>query len=235
MDKSNREQSIIDILDKKGFSSVTELANLLYASPSSIRRDLTHLEEKKTILRTHGGAILAKDKKAMPPFYARRLINSEQKEKAAEKAAFLLRDSMSVMIDGSSTALQILPHLKKHTGIKVFTNSIHTFQNALEMGLEAYCFGGSPSVDKETLCGSITEDAVGKLYTDILFFSSKCINENGDISDSVERENQLRKLMLKHAKIRVFLYDSSKMGTTALYGLCNVCEIDYTFSDIDGQ
>ncbi len=232
MHTNTREQAIIDLIDKTGFMSVNELSKALYTSPSSIRRDLTRLEQKALIKRTHGGAVLTKDTKALSPFYRRKSINIEQKKLAADKAAYLIHDSMSVMIDGSTTALQILPHLKKHSGIRIFTNNIYTFQTAIEMGLEAFCLGGGASADNETLTGSMTEDAVSRLYTDILFFSSKCINESGDITDPVDSENRLRKLMFSHTKTKVFLYDSSKLGTTALYRLCNLSEVDYSFSDI---
>ncbi len=232
MENIKREQAIIDIIDENGFMSVNELSKLIYTSPSSIRRALTRLEEKKIIKRTHGGAILVKDTKNLSPFHARKSTHLEEKKAAAEKAAFLLADSISVMLDGSSTALQMLPHLKAYTGIRVFTNNIYTFQQALELGLDAYCLGGGPSADSETLSGSITEDAASKLYVDILFFSSKCVSENGDISDPVDAENRLRKIMMQHAKIKVFLYDSSKIGSTALFKLCNIGEVDYVFSEL---
>ncbi len=232
MENTKREQAIIDIIDEKGFMSVNELSKLLYTSQSSIRRDLARLEEKKLIKRTHGGAVLAKDTKSLSPFYARKATHTEQKKAAAEKAAPLLSDSISVMLDGSSTALQILPYIKDYKAIRVFTNNIYTYKSAVDMGIEAYCLGGTASADSEILSGSITEDAVSRLYVDILFFSSKCINENGDISDPVDAETRLRKIMLEHAKTKVFLYDSSKIGTTALFKLCNISDIDYSFSDI---
>ncbi len=232
MGNLNRKQEILDIVSEKGFVSVEELSSTLYISPASIRRDLTSLEEQKLIKRAHGGAVSLKDTKLLSPFYTRKATNTEKKKKAAENASHLIHDSMSVMIDGSSTALQILPYLKLHKRIRVFTNNVYTYQNALDMGIEAYCLGGGPSADNETLSGTITEDAVSKIYTDILFFSSKCINENGDITDPVDSENRLRKVMLEHAKVRVFLYDSSKIGTTALYKLCNVSDLDHCFSDI---
>ncbi len=232
MEKYDRKQNIVEIISKNGFVSVEELSAELYISPSSVRRDLAALEEKKLIKRIHGGATLVKDTKELSPFYARKATNIEQKRTAAEKAAYLIEDFMSVMIDGSTTALQMLPHLKNHRGIRIFTNSLHTYMSALDMGLEAYCFGGGPSADKETFSGSMTEDAVKKIYTDILFFSSKCINDKGDITDPIDSENCLRKVMLEHARIKVFLYDSSKLGTTALYKLCNVNDVDHSFSDV---
>ncbi len=232
MENTKREQAIIDIIDEKGFMSVNELSKLIYTSQSSIRRDLARLEEKKIIKRTHGGAILAKDTKNLSPFLARKSTHIEQKKAAALKAAFLLADSMSIMLDASSTALQMLSHLKAYKGIRVFTNSIYTYQQALSAGIEAYCLGGGLSADNETLSGSITEDAVSKLYVDILFFSSKCVNEDGEITDPIDAETRLRKIMMNHAKIKVFLYDSSKVGNTALFRLCNISDVDYAFSDL---
>ncbi len=232
MENTKREQAIIDIIDEKGFMSVNELSKALYTSQSSIRRDLARLEEKKILKRTHGGAILAKNTKELSPFYTRKATHIEQKKTAAEKAAYLLADSISVMLDGSSTALQILPHIQAHKSIRVFTNNIYTYKVAVDMGIEAYCLGGAPSTDSEILSGSITEDAVSKLYVDILFFSSKCVNENGDITDPIDSENRLRKIMMKHAKIKVFLYDSSKIGNTALFKLCNISDVDYSFSEL---
>ncbi len=232
MKNTKREQTIIDIIDDKGFMSVNELSKLLYTSQSSIRRDLAKLEDKKIIKRTHGGAILIKDTKNLSPFHARKSTHTEQKKSAAEKAAFLLTDSMSVMLDGSSTALQMLPHLKLHKEIRLFTNNIYTYKSAVDMGIESYCLGGASSSDGEVLSGSITENSVSKLYVDILFFSSKCINESGDITDPVDSETRLRKIMMEHAKIKVFLYDSSKIGSTALFRLCNISDTDYNFSDL---
>ncbi len=232
MEKTSRNESILEMIREKGFASVEELASALYISQSSIRRDLANLEAKHLIQRTHGGATLVRDGKSLSPFYARKATNTEQKKLAAAKAAHLIQDFMSVMIDGSSTAHQILPHLGQHKGIRVFTNNVHTYLTALEYGLEAYCLGGAPSADNETLSGSITEAAVERLYTDILFFSSKCVGENGDITDPIDSETRLRKLMLTHAKTRVFLYDTSKTGSTALYKLCNIGEAEHSFSEL---
>ncbi len=233
MEQTPREQAITDLIEEKGFMSVNALSAALYASPSSIRRDLAKLEEKKIVQRTHGGAVLSKDSGIVSPFFKRKAIHTEQKQKAAAKAAFLIHDGMTVMIDGSSTALQMLPHLKKHKDIRVFTNNLYTYQAAIEMGLEAYCFGGGPSADPETLSGIITEEAVSQIYTDMLFFSSKCVSENGDITDPVDGENRVRRIMLEHAKTRVFLYDTSKVGVPALYRLCNIRDVEYCFSDSD--
>ena len=57
--KNEREREIINILkNDDGFITVKELCEKLYASESSIRRDLTALEKRGIVKRTYGGAEL---------------------------------------------------------------------------------------------------------------------------------------------------------------------------------
>ena len=57
MDADRRKRILEKILIQKSIT-VKDLAKELYASESSIRRDLAELEKEKLIKRVHGGAIL---------------------------------------------------------------------------------------------------------------------------------------------------------------------------------
>ncbi len=235
MKKLTREQLILQKIQENGFMSVKDLAQMLYTSPSSIRRDLTKLEHKKLVTRTHGGAMPLGNVNALTPFDSRRTMNIEQKKKAVQNASFLLHDSMTVMLDGSSTAMQMLKFIQQYKNVKVLTSNVFTFLDGVSMGLDIHLLGGTPNADVATLAGDIAEASVKNFFPDILFFSSKCISHNGDISDPIERESSLRKVMMTQAKIRVFLYDTNKLGTTSFYRLCNVRDIDYSFCEDDEQ
>ena len=57
--KNEREREILTLLkSKNGFITVKELCDTLYASESSIRRDLAALERRGAIRRKYGGAEL---------------------------------------------------------------------------------------------------------------------------------------------------------------------------------
>ncbi len=235
MENTDREKAILAKIEENGFAGVEELSKALYISPSSIRRDLTSLERKKLIKRVYGGAVLIESVNSNTPFDSRVTKNVEQKKKAAQNAAHLLSDSMSVMLDGSSTAMQMLKHIKAHRNIQLFTNNTYTFRLAVEMGINACCIGGRPSADASSLSGELAEETVEKIFPDILFFSAKYINDNGDITDSLQGETRLRRIMLKNAKTTVFLYDTEKCGKTSLYKVCNISEVDYSFCEKDNQ
>jgi DNA polymerase-3 subunit alpha len=55
---SDRQRAILEILIKRKNITVKELAQTLYISEPSIRRDLIQLENQRLIKRTHGGAML---------------------------------------------------------------------------------------------------------------------------------------------------------------------------------
>lgn len=57
MPNSEREKEILKILEKKYNVSVKELADALYASEPTIRRDLISLQNKQLVIRTHGRVI----------------------------------------------------------------------------------------------------------------------------------------------------------------------------------
>jgi DeoR/GlpR family transcriptional regulator of sugar metabolism len=52
-----RHEELLQLVDTQGKISVDELARYLGVSDDTIRRDLQNLEQRKLLLRTHGGAI----------------------------------------------------------------------------------------------------------------------------------------------------------------------------------
>ena len=59
------------------------------------------------------------------------------------------------------------------------------------------------------------------------------LSEDGIISDSTEEENYLRSIMIKSAKVRVFLCDSGKFGGLALYRLATLDQLEYAVFDTE--
>ena len=66
MFKNQRHNEILEILKENGFCSVRELAERLYASLPTVRRDLDFLQREGLICRSHGGAIPVDEKRKAP-------------------------------------------------------------------------------------------------------------------------------------------------------------------------
>lgn len=231
MSITDRQEQILRILNERTFVTVSELAQLTYTSPSSIRRDLTHMQNSGLVRRCHGGVSLPAPISGVASFYDRAHKNTHQKRLIAKKAAALLRDGQSILLDSSSTAAFLLPHIAKHAAITVFTNNLSTALSAIELGIDTHCLGGRSIGGSAVLSGVETVRALGGIRADIVFFSSQSIDRDGIISDSTEEENFVRECMLRAAKTSVFLCDSEKFGESALYTLCRLSEVDYAAFD----
>ncbi|MBQ7348189.1 MAG: DeoR/GlpR transcriptional regulator [Clostridia bacterium] len=231
MKTNEREESILSILKKQRFASVSQLAGMLYISPSSIRRDLTRLENAGLVERNYGGVILRGDLHTAAPFMIRGEQNRTLKKEIAAKASSLLRDNVTVLLDDSTTAFYMLEHLKKFNNISLFTNNLTTAIHAIEQSIKTYMIGGSSTNGSVVMCGSYALDMLDKIYADICFFSSFALADNGDIYDCTEEANAVRRKMLDRSATRVFLCDSSKFHTHAAHRLCNLSDIEYVFSD----
>ena len=226
MSITKRQEEILEHLNEHTFLTVERLAELTYTSPSSIRRDLSRLQGLSLIKRSHGGASIFNALNQAIPLNSRMSKNITEKRQIAKKASVLLRDGQSVMLDGSSTAGFLVPYIAKHKDMILFTNNMHTAINAINYGIATYCIGGF-SVDRSAvLSGTQAYRMIAELHPDILFFSSKSLSKRGIISDPIPEENYLRSLMLENAKSSVFLCDSEKFDTEALYELTSLDKID---------
>lgn len=233
MRMKDRKNQILELLEAESFLTVKGLSQKMFASESSIRRDLTALQNQGLVRRTHGGVVLSDSVERVPSLNSRMRKNIAGKRKIAQKAATLLEDGQTVMLDGSSTAGFLVPYVAKHKGMTLFTNNMETALKAIEFGIVTHCIGGRAVNCSAVLAGEEAYHAVTRLHPDILFFSSQCLNADGVISDSNKEENYLRMLMLEAAETGVFLCDSEKFDTVGLYRLTTVDAVDAVILDTE--
>lgn len=231
MSISKRQNEILTILSESVYVSVSELSKLLYTSPSSIRRDLTHLQNLGLAKRTHGGVSLPEQTEKVAGFYKRAQKNVREKRIIARKASALLKDGQSILLDSSTTASYIIPYIALLDNPILFTNNLETAISAIKEGICTHCIGGRSINGSVALGGADTYRSLLDINVDIVFFSSQSLNKNGEITDATEEENYVRQIMLKRAKKKVFLCDSTKFNSSALYFLTNLNDVDIAVFD----
>ena len=222
-----REEKILNALLEKESMTTRELSAKLYVSVPTLRRDLIKLEQMGRIIRTHGGAQLVKkaaDEKI--PFFLREQEQNGAKEIMAKRAAEFVRDGDIILLDGSTSAYAIIPHLASFQNLIVITSSAKSSFVLGRMGISNICTGGRMITRSLSYIGEDAERTVKQYNADIVFFSSRGLSMDGKLTDNSVEENSLRKVMLRHAKKRVFLCDSSKMGHTYLNNLCHLSDVD---------
>lgn len=100
-----REKELLDTIEKTGFISTKALLKSQYTSISTLRRDLIKLEEKGLIIRAKGGVMAArKSPDDRIAFFLRESENLPEKKLIAQKAAKLVHDGDTIMLDASTRA-----------------------------------------------------------------------------------------------------------------------------------
>lgn len=224
--KTERQSEIIKYLNENHFATVKALSNHIFASESSVRRDLNVLERKGYLHRIHGGAVLSEYKNEAVPLEIRDHSFSAEKEKLAKEAAKQVFDGAVIFMDSSSTVHRIFKYLSPFKSLKIITNSLRLFEEYKYCNCTMYCTGGKFEPFDRFLIGTAAEKYVEGIKADICFFSSQGLSEDGIISDTSEELTYLRRAMLKNSERKIFLCDSSKVGVRKTYTLCKAEDID---------
>ncbi len=235
--KDNKEKEILEFLQVKQFSTVEQIAESLFLSPSTVRRKLNVLQDKGLISRTHGGAKINDSNNLLPGFTFRFHKNIKEKKKIAEIASTQIKDGDVIFLDGSTSAFYVATCLKGFKNLKVITNGIDTLSELSKTGIKTYSTGGAiSSTNTSVLVGYHGENTVKGFNADIMFFSVASINENAMLYDIYEEEISMRKTMLNNSKVKVLLLDNAKFSANAPYTLCPLDDIDILITDkeLDG-
>lgn len=221
----NRENQYISLLAQKPHS-VKELSEKLFISEPTVRRDIILLKEKE-ILSCKRGIVTLKSKSPDQriPLFIRHLEQNEEKQIIAKKAVQHIKDSYIVMLDASTTAFHLLPHLTEFKNILIITNGAKTALEAISMGIKTICTGGEIMPESFCYVGTDAESILKKYNADIAFFSCRGLSDDGIATDNSILENSIRRIMIKNSKESYLLCDNTKFKKKYLNTLCNIKEI----------
>lgn len=228
-----REQEILSILKMaNGFVSVKYLCNALFASESSIRRDLKVLETHGLVKRNYGGACLVKNFSGIVTFNHRTQQNIEAKRDIAKKAVSFINDGDIIFLDQSSTAFYLANELMNRSCLTVVTNNVEIMMLLSNSAVKVLSSGGYLSEEnRNCLIGSDAQKTFEDIFADLAFFSVRAISDDGCVTDCTREEVTVRNAMLKNSSKKVLLCDSSKFGRKAPFVQCHIEDVDYLVSE----
>jgi DeoR family transcriptional regulator, fructose operon transcriptional repressor len=223
-----RRQKVLELVNERGFVSLSELAKVLNASESTIRRDLDYWGHHGMIKRTHGGAMFRDD--VLPALEERTLRETEEKRQIAQSAATRIQNGDSILIDGGTTTLE-LARLLVDRPLQVVTNSLPI----------ANLFASSRETDLVMLGGYVyprTGVALGPLtirMLDDIHVHQTIMSVGGITAEGLFNSNLLlvetERAMMRAADEVVVLADHTKIGQKALAFLCELPAIDTLIVD----
>ncbi len=226
---NERKGEIIRILSNADYVTVDEFSRQLGVSKVTIRSDLSELEQRGLLFRTHGGAMI-------PEHGNTREITNTLKEFEKEKrligaaAAKLIDENSTIIVDSGSTTVNVVRYLSEKN-ITMVTNSLPALDIAkADQSLEVILIGGSLRRSTMGCIGPISNVCVSQIHADVMFLGARgYTNESIYCTNLVESE--IKKAMMKVSDKVVFLADSSKYGKKAFATLSIWDDIDVFVTD----
>lgn len=230
MQAEERQKRITEYLQKAEFSSLEELSELVDASVSTVRRDLTYLESKGQLKRTHGGARLIQPKSEEFIFSERDTHEIDEKEKIGKTCADYIPGNQSVIIDAGTTAYHVAKHLETKSP-QIITNSLPVANLYASNGMvEVILSGGVIYPRLGVLVGPLAVESFSRIHADIAIMGSGGITEEG-ITNSHNLLIDIQKEMIRAAQKVIFCLDHTKFGRKSVSHLCELNQVDTIITD----
>ncbi|UOF90420.1 DeoR/GlpR family DNA-binding transcription regulator [Fodinisporobacter ferrooxydans] len=219
MDKlfsDERRALIIKELSENLRASVADLSKKLNVTEATIRSDLKYLENKNLIRRTHGGAIILEDMNELS-FSNRRSQYTEEKQKIAVIAMDYIEDHDFLLLDASSTCLELAKLLKNSDfNLTVMTNGLFAAQELVESPSINVILIGGVLRNTNSIEGLMGSSMLDQVFPGKFFFSARALTKNGDLMDFDLYEVELKNLMFQKSTNRYCLLDHSKFDSSSV-------------------
>lgn len=223
---TQRTNQIIDYLKVHKKATVSELSAVLFASESSIRRDLKEMQNSGIIARYHGGAVLL-DGTSEISMFARSEFATEDKNACAEIALRHIPTQCynTIFIDNSSTCLNLARRMD-FTNKTIITNGLQiALQLSQKQNINVVILGGNINVTTAAAYGSFTKDMLGMFNIDFALVSCAAIDIDGCYEFTLET-SRLKKYALEKCKYSMLVLAENKFKVNAPYRTSSLFDID---------
>jgi len=232
--KEERREIIKNMFRTKGEVKLKELEERFpNCSSMTLRRDIISLEEEGLVKRTRGGAVAMHNLMIVTEvaYHKRAAANVSAKEEIAAKAAKLFEQGCSLFIDAGSTMMYLAEQLPDEY-CSITTSGVNV---SLELMKKQYpiitLLGGQLNKSSLSVAGVNSTEYLTQINIDIAFMaSSGCTTESG-FTCGTYTECGIKKAVIKCARKKIVLMDSTKFGKNMPFTFANFDEVDTVITD----
>lgn len=227
-----RRNRIMQKLNKHKQLIVKDISIELAVSEGTLRNDLKILEEDGLLERTHGGAVLPEPTSSENMFHSRILSNQEEKKKIAQAAVQYVQNGQCIILDASSTSLELAKLLIGHDYLTVVTNGLATAQELTRNPrINVIVIGGVLRPSSTSLEGLLGKGLLSQIYADVLFTSANGFTSASGLADFSIYEAELKKLMVTNVNKVIALLDHTKLDRRSIATFAGMEQIDTLITD----
>jgi len=208
--RQSRHQQILEILTNENRIEVAKLSELLSVSQVTIRKDLDELEQQGIIVRERGYATL----RSKDDINGRIAYHYEEKMLIAQKAAELIQDGESLMLEsGSCCALLAEILVKTRKNLTIITNSAYIADRIRrEADFDIVLLGGIYQKEAQVMVGPMIRQCAANFYVEHFFIGVDGFTERTGFTNADQLRAQAVRDMAHQAERVIILTESEKFG-----------------------
>lgn len=239
--KNDRHRVILELCDTNGTVMVKDIQKRLGISDMTVRRDLDELENQNKLKRIHGGAQSIRYNENGTHIYVsgtlkelsheeKKLLNIEEKEYIAKKAAAIIDNPDDTIFLGPGTTIELMTQYIQIDSLRIITNSLPVFNLLKHKNYDLYLIGGSYREKTGAFVGSIADETIEKIGISKAFVGVNGIQDDWVSTFNVE-EGKFQQNALDKAHERYLVADSKKFNHRDFYNFYNLKNINSIFTD----
>jgi DeoR/GlpR family transcriptional regulator of sugar metabolism len=207
--------------------NVDELSKEFGVSQVTIRQDLKILEQNGVLKRFHGGAMVNSDDDIMK----RLSFNYDAKLQIARKAASLVNNGETVMIESGSTNALLARELAKKSDITIITNSTFISRFVRNQNIKIVVLGGDYQHESEVNVGPLTRICINEFHVDKVFIGVDGFSPQIGFTCINMMRAEVTRAMTERAQKCIVVTDSTKFEKLGVSCSLKPSEVDIVITD----
>jgi len=209
----------------------TELSEKLSVSEDTIRRDLHELAEEGVIVKVHGGAMSTNFH--YPFDGSSKVYALAAKQKIAEKTIRLLKNDMTILLEGGTTIMEIVKKIPPQLRATFFTVSPQAAMALAEHeNIEVMVIGGKLAKNGNVFTGAATVNELAGIKVDLCIIGTNGLSAKEGLTDSDWEVVQIIKAMIRSAKKTAVVSIAEKLSTVKKIRICDLEFIHYLITEL---
>lgn len=226
-----RQADIAEHVLEYGSVSASDLAERFGVSLMTIHRDLDELARQGVVRKFRGGVSAQPSSVFESNVAYRGRVALAEKTALARRARELVEPGMAIMLDDSTTTLELARLLADAAPLTVVTNFLETIKLVTGMpGIRLIALGGEYVATHDSFLGLPCVEAVEALRVDLLFCSVSTVDE-GYAFHQEQDIVLVKRAMIGASRRRVLMVDHGKLGRAALHRLAPLSDFDLVLTD----
>ncbi len=228
-----RRDAIRKSIEIAGHVSISELKDRLGVSEVTIRDDLKHLEQERTLTRIRGGAIATRTETVELPLEKTSTTNKAAKLAIAGRAASMVSSGQTIIIDVGSTTTELAKALPRDLAdVVVITNGLNIALLLESLpGVSVIVTGGTLRPLQHSLVAPMGTLLLNQLRADTAFLGCNGVDPVHGFTNTNIPEAEIKQAMVKAAQSTIFLADHAKIGKVASAFVTDVAGSDLLITD----